>query len=330
MNRSITYFFRHPAGGFSIAKVSRIFVDHFAQVRKVRQLTLPFHNTGISAVFKNLVYTYRHRDRQGINHLTGDSHYIILALLGCRSVLTVHDMSMLDNQTSSLKYLFFKYAYFVLPLRFASRVVCISEATRRSVLRFTSRTDIEVIPDAVDTSIFHPSPKTFDTDCPRILMIGTGWNKNVEREIRALQGISCCLLIVGQLTPDINRALEETQARYEHFQNLSDEEIFGLYCQSDLVLFCSFYEGFGMPVIEANMTGRPVITSYIHPLIDVASDAACFVKHPDNVQEIRQAVLKVLGDSSYRDRLVENGRRNVERFLPSIVTDAYARVYDSL
>ncbi len=330
MNKQITYFFRHPSAGISIAKVSQVFVSRFVQTCQVRQITMPYHTTGLVSMLRNLLYARRHRDRKGINHLTGDYHYIMLAFIGCKSVITIHDTVMADNCQSLLKRLFFKYFYFVLPLKCAGRVVCISENTRRSLSRFTSRTDIEVIPDAIDTSIFHYSPKPFNAACPGILMIGTGWNKNVEREVRALEGMACRLTIVGGLTPAIRQALEETHADYENLVNLTDEEIFSLYCQSDIVLFCSLYEGFGMPILEANMAGRPVITSNRPPMSEVAANAACFVDNPCDILEIRKAVDKIVSDETYRTGLIEKGQENAKRFLPQTVVDAYTRVYDSL
>lgn len=329
MNSRITYFFRHPSAGVSIAKVSQVFVNYFKQTRRVCCYTVPYHTTGIISMFRNLLYVYRHRDREGINHLTGDYHYMVLALIGCRSVLTVHDTVMADNSQSWAKRLFFKYTYFVWPLKFVGRIVCISENTRRSLMRFTSRTDIVVIPDAIDTSIFSYSPKTFNAACPRILMIGTGWNKNVERELHALQGLSCRVTIVGKLTPAIRKAIEETKVDCENLTDLTDKEIYGLYCQSDMVLFCSLYEGFGMPILEANMAGRPVITSRIAPMPEVGGDAACYVENPRDIGQIREAIKKVTGDAAYRDNLIAKGRENAKRFLPSVIEDAYARVYDS-
>lgn len=329
MSSRITYFFRHPSAGFSIAKVSQVFVNHFKQICPVRCLTVPYHTTGIISMFRNLLYVRRHRDREGINHLTGDYHYMVLALTGCRSVLTVHDTVMADNSQSWAKRLFFKYTYFVWPLKFAGRIVCISENTRRSLMRFTSRTDIVVIPDAIDTTIFSYSPKSFNAACPHILMIGTGWNKNVERELRALQGLACRVTIVGKLTSSICKAIEETGVDCENLSDLTDKEIFNLYCQSDMVLFCSLYEGFGMPILEANMAGRPVITSRIAPMPEVGGNAACYVDDPHDIRQMREAVKKIIGDSAYRDDLIAKGRENAKRFLPSVIDEAYARVYDS-
>lgn len=329
MNSRITYFFRHPSAGFSIAKVSQVFVNHFKQICPVRCLTVPYHTTGIISMLRNLLYVRRHRDREGINHLTGDYHYMVLALIGCRSVLTVHDTVMADNSQSWAKRLFFKYTYFVWPLKFAGRIVCISENTRRSLMRFTSRTDIVVIPDAIDTTIFSYSPKSFNAACPHILMIGTGWNKNVESELRALQGLACRVTIVGKLTSSIRKAIEETGVDCENLFDLTDKEIFNLYCQSDMVLFCSLYEGFGMPILEANMAGRPVITSCIAPMPEVGGNAACYVDDPHDIRQIREAIKKVIGNAAYRDDLIAKGRENAKRFLPSVIDEAYARVYDS-
>ena len=326
----ITYFFRHPDGGFSIAKVSQIFVDAFMRTDDVSKVTMPFHVNGFLAIFRNMLFAYRHREREGLNHITGDCHYIVLSLLGCKSVLTIHDTVSYDNQHGFFRRLFFKWFYFKFPLMLADRVVCISDNTRRSVQRFTKRKDLDVIPDAIDDSIFHPQPKSLPAELPHFLIVGTGWNKNVEREVRALENIPCVIDIVGPVSLSISRALEETGAKYRQFKNLSDVEIYNLYVQSDIVLFCSVYEGFGMPVLEAQATGRPVITSRIEPLKGVAGSGACYVDHPESVEEIRKAILKLLSDKDYYGDLVAKGLKNVTRFMPSVVVSEYARVYKSL
>ena len=224
----ITFFFRHPDGGFSIAKVSQIFVDAFMRTDDVSKVTMPFHVNGFLAIFRNMLFAYRHREREGINHITGDCHYIVLSLLGCKSVLTIHDTVSYDNQHGFFRRWFFKWFYFKLPLMLADRVVCISDNTRRSVQRFTKRKDLDVIPDAIDDSIFHPQPKSLPAELPHFLIVGTGWNKNVEREVRALENIPCVIDIVGPVSLSISRALEGTGAKYRQFKTPSDVQLYNL------------------------------------------------------------------------------------------------------
>jgi glycosyltransferase involved in cell wall biosynthesis len=97
----------------------------------------------------------------------------------------------------------------------------------------------------------------------------------------------------------------------------------------DLLVFASTFEGFGLPIVEAQATGRPVVTSNIMSMPEVAGDAACLVD-PFNVSSIREGVLKVINDSDYRNALVKAGFENVKRFQPEQIARQYAELYHEL
>ncbi len=71
--------------------------------------------------------------------------------------------------------------------------------------------------------------------------------------------------------------LEECKIEYENFIDISNEELVKKFIECDMLLFASTYEGFGMPIVEANIVGRPVITSNILSMPEVAGDAAILV-----------------------------------------------------
>ncbi len=80
-----------------------------------------------------------------------------------------------------------------------------------------------------------------------------------------------------------------------------------------MLVFVSTYEGFGLPILEAQAMGRPVVTSNIMSMPEVAGDGACLVD-PCDVTILHQVLLRVINDSSYRNTLVRNGFENVKRF----------------
>jgi glycosyltransferase involved in cell wall biosynthesis len=264
--------------------------------------------------------------RADVKHITGDVHYLALFLRKSKSLLTIHDCYTL-YWNKGLARLFFKIFWFWLPVRRCRYVVAISEATKEEIIKFTGcdPDKIVVIPDFI-SHIYQPMPKAFNKDKPLLLHVGLAPNKNLERLIEAIDGIPCHLSIVGKLTAEHKQKLKQHRVEYSYVFNISDEEMLKKYQECDVLAFVSTYEGFGMPIIEANTVGRPVLTSNLSSMPYVAGDAACLVD-PYDVHAIREGLLKIIRDDAYREQLVAKGFENRRRFDPQVIADAYARLY---
>ncbi len=164
---------------------------------------------------------------------------------------------------------------------------------------------------------------------PKILQIGTGDNKNLVRLTEALKDIPCHLTIVGQLSEEQQKYLQQAGVEYTNKYNLSQEEIIDVYKACDIVSFVSLFEGFGMPIIEANTIERVVLTSNLSSMPEVAGDAALFVD-PYNVADIRRGLQELINNEELRTRLIDNGRRNRERFNPDVIAEQYYQIYRRL
>ena len=84
-----------------------------------------------------------------------------------------------------------------------------------------------------------------------------------------------------------------------------------------------------MPIIEANVVGRPVITSRVASMPEVAGNSACLVD-PYSVESIREGVIQVIKDEPYRKQLVENGFLNALRFRPEVIAAEHLEIYRQL
>ncbi len=324
----VAHFQRRPfSGQFSIERV-------FDSVRfalpagiECQVHTSPQYSQGIFPRLANIRAAAQcHAD---VNHITGDVHYLALGLEGRKTLLTIHDCVSLER-LRGLKRTVFRLCWYTLPIRRARVVTVVSDSVRQELLRHVNCAPqkIRVVHNCL-TNNFKPSPKPFNEREPSLLQIGTGKNKNLETVIRALSGVNCRLNIIGPLSTSQLALLREARVQYSNLAAASEAQVLQAYHESDLVLFASTYEGFGLPIIEANAIGRPVITSNILSMPEVAGDAACLVD-PFKEHEIREGVLRILKNQGYRNDLIACGFRNVRRFEPATIAAQYASIYDEL
>jgi glycosyltransferase involved in cell wall biosynthesis len=287
----------------------------------------PCFSKGILPRIRNMVDAAKHQSQ--INHITGDVHYLALTLDKRRTLLTIHDCASLER-LRGLSRAVFKFFWFTLPMRRAGLVTVISESTRRELLRHVhcDPAKIRVVYDCVGKD-FVPSPKPFNTAEPVILHLGTAANKNLERLAQALAELPCKLNIIGTLTAGQMKVLEQCKIRYSNTSRATDTELLKAFQGCDLVAFVSTYEGFGLPIIEANAIGRPVVTSNILSMPEVAGNAACFVD-PFDIASIRQGIVRVWHDATYRQDMVHEGFENAKRFNSAAIAAKYAAIYEQL
>lgn len=326
----ITYFHRHKKCGFSIYKVFNIIENQIKKNYSINEYFIPSPNSMPWDILRNSWYVYKHRNKKGINHISGHIHDAILGLVGCKTILTIHDTVFLDNAKNPIKR-FYKWLFWLyIPIKLADAVTCISKETKKHITQNININEnkITVIYNPVDPS-YQFIPKEFNTEKPVILHIGTGWNKNLERTIFALKGIPCHLRIIGTLSSFFLDLLKENNIEYSNICNLTDEEIKQEYINCDIVNFPSVYEGFGMPVIEGQQIGRIIITSNIEPIIDISGKAALLV-NPYDINDIRKAYLNIIGDKQLRDSLIQKGLNNVKRFEASFIAKQYMDLYNTL
>jgi glycosyltransferase involved in cell wall biosynthesis len=94
---------------------------------------------------------------------------------------------------------------------------------------------------------------------------------------------------------------------------VSEEEKWELLKHADVFVFPSLYEGFGIPILEAQSVGAPVLTSNTSSLPEVGGEGAVFVD-PWSAESIAEGIWRVLSDGVFRDGIIAKGSRNVERF----------------
>lgn len=259
-------------------------------------------------------------------HQTGDIHYAVLGVWNVPAILTIHDLRFID-EARGLKRLLFWLLWLYLPCLRAKRVTVISQFTKNRLLEICrlNPKKVRVIPNCVGSD-FVAMAKPWSTRRIRILLVGTTENKNLSRVCEAFAGMNLRLSILGRLSYLQKTGLEEFQHNYDEHTALNREEVVTLYQSCDLVVFVSTYEGFGMPILEAQAVGRPVLTSDISPMKEVAGEGALLVD-PFDVSAIRSGLVQLIEDAKLREDLVEKGFRNVANYSAESVAAQYADLY---
>lgn len=330
----IIYIFRTPSSEKSIERVFDPIMQYmqrqgnnvsksFAKGWKLWPLSMIYN------IIKYSICSYLNKET--IFHITGDIQYIACLMNPSNTILTIHDCVTLHNSNAPiwLKKFVYKYWY-EKPLKHLKKITCISDATYKDIISFFpwSQNKITVIPNAVGCN-FKFIPRDTYNENPIILHIGTRSNKNLERVIQALNKISCKLVIIGVLSKEQRALLKKYVINYKNRFNISDEEILEEYKKADIISFPSLFEGFGMPIIEGQTIGRPVLTSNREPMSSIAGENAMLVD-PESIESIRNGFLKLIRNKEYYNEIVKSGLINAKKYNIKIVTDNYLKIYKNI
>jgi glycosyltransferase involved in cell wall biosynthesis len=319
---------RKPTSGqHSIELLFRTIREHVERDVVCTVMQCPFVSRGLLRIAGNAIFALV-RQRQ-VNHITGDVHYLALLLSSSRTILTIHDANSVGRMRGWRRWIFLR-VWFRWPAARARIVTTISNESRRQLIEDVGlrQQKIVVVPNCISPA-FRLDRKPFPTTIPVVLHVGTKTNKNLIRLAEALRGIACRLEIVGRLTPGQFEALNGNDIDYGYSFDLSEEQLIDTYRRADLFAFVSTAEGFGLPILEAQAIGRPVVSSDISPMREIAGQGACLVD-PFSIESIRGGIQKVMSDAVYREQLVQAGSQNVERYRAAEVARSYAALYRAI
>jgi glycosyltransferase involved in cell wall biosynthesis len=328
MKRKVCFIYRKFADTPSIERVFSIVGAEFEENGiDILRAHLPYGN-GLAGTVANLLFFKP--PEADVYHITGHVNYIALRLPVDKTVLTVHDLGILRNRSGSRRSLI-KKLYFDWPFKRLKLISAISQATKNDILFYT-KTDPEkvtVVHDPVDPKMHSENGDRRAPVQLTLLVVGTAPHKNVKRVIEAIEGLPCKLLIVGSPNDELMKALRDAQIEHEFMIAKTDDEMREIYGRSDILVFCSTFEGFGLPIVEAQAMQIPVITSDLAPMNEVAGEGAILVD-PEKVGEIRNAVMTLIDDEVLRHKLIEKGRANIDRFQAPRIAREYLKLYEQL
>ncbi len=266
-------------------------------------------------------------------------HVQYTAPLFCKTplVVSVHDVSYLEHPEFFTKFraLQLKLTVKNTVLR-AARVLTPSEFSKTAIIRAYGIPDwkVVVVPNAVSTA-FRPMQRAaaahwvelkYQIPGPFVLMVGDlqprknhlGLIRAFEQVLRDHPHLPHNLVLVGKetwYTPVVRRAVQQSPIRDRIYFTgwVSDEDLRYFYAASDMLAFPSFYEGFGLPILEAMACGRAVACSNTSAMPEVAN-AAGLLFDPASDREIARAISDLLLDPELRVRMERMGAHRATMF----------------
>ena len=323
----ITYFFRKQSPSFhSIEELFFNIQTHLSKNIEYKNYFARYH-TGFIGRVKNIFNVRKNQNE--INHITGDINYISYLMKKSKTILTIHDIGSI-LKGNKIKIAILKLFWFTIPAKRVKYITVISEFTKKQVLENINikPEKIIVIPNCISTKLKYIH-RTFNVRSLIILQIGTKENKNLPRIVQAIKNIKCKLIIIGKLSDEQKQLLKINKIHYENYFNLEYSEIIKWYQKADILTFASTYEGFGVPIIEANACGTCVITSNLSPMKEVAENSALLV-NPYETNEIKNAIQEIINSQKLRENLIKNGLENAKKYHSVNIAKKYAKLYEKI
>ncbi len=274
--------------------------------------------------------------------------FVLPPLRRARSVLTVHDLAfLLSPECADAKLRDYLMAAVPRSVRSASFVVADSENTRNDVICLLGAAPerTAVVPGGVEPR-FHPANATVIADlrhrlglaAPFILSVGMmeprkNWQGLIQAYslARARHHLPHLLVLAGPRGWLWESILEERER--SPFRNdvlfmgfVADEDLPALYSAADVFAFPSFYEGFGLPPLEAMACGTPVVVSNTASLPEVVGDAGLQVP-PQDVDALAEALAQLVLDEPLRARLRQAALERAATFTWARAAERVLEVY---
>lgn len=265
-----------------------------------------------------------------------------------KSIVTIHDLIFLrfPDFYNSIDRKFYEWK-FKYSCREADKIISISEQTKHDIIHYYGIDDkkIEVIYQSCDPIFYSEKPfqernsikSKYGLPDEFILYIGSIIErKNLLSLVKALkktnQGIP--LVVIGKGKSYFQKVLSfikenkiEKQILFP--KNVIFDDFPAIYQQAKILVYPSFFEGFGIPIIEGLWSKTPVITSQGSCFSEAGGPSSVYIQ-PNNIDELSDAIINVMSDHVLREKMKKDGFNYVQRFHEEKVTKEVMNLYQQL
>lgn len=266
-----------------------------------------------------------------------------------RNVMTVHDMAFRSfNGAFTLKSKLWKNLIINLSIKKADRVLVVSDFTKSEVVRYFHKYNNKIETVHIGFNNFSNDNINFSNVRKGILEIGNSNyiftvntispRKNTDGIVKAFNNIKdkidANLVIAGKkgwLYEDVFKLVDEMgiNDRVIFTDEINEDELKYLYKNSNIFVYCSYYEGFGLPPLEAMSYGIPCVVSDKTSIPEIVGDAAKYA-NPYSIEDISEKMLQLINSEEEKIRIQEIGYERIKNFSWQKCAEDTIAVYKSL
>lgn len=325
-------------------KVDPKFIDYREPLR--------FTPSGLKSVFSSLWRMFWIKGdiiSQQLDVFHGLSNELPVGIdkVNVRKVVTIHDLIFMRYPSfykkADLNIYKKKFAY---ACSTADTVIAVSKQTKEDIQHFfgTSEEKIEVIGQDCDKQfLLKPNESAMKSvrlkyNLPENYIIAVGSIEERKNQLRVVEAFVSLglddveLVLIGKRTEYqtkiesyLNGHGGKAQVRFLNDADFNDFP--AVYSGAKMAVYCSLFEGFGIPVVEAFTTGVPLLTSEGGCFEEVAGEAALKVD-PRDVEAIANGMKTLLNDNEASESFVAKGFEHVKQFRAEVIAEKVMRVYE--
>lgn len=267
---------------------------------------------------------------------------------GIPSVFTVHDLIFMrfPQFYKKIDRMFYKF-FMVRGCRTATKIIAISQQTKSDLINLcgVDPKKIVVIYQSCNKQFYQRVDETQKSivrqkySLPDKFILAVGTIEQRKNQLAILEGLvkqklEIPLVILGKPTEYkmlLDDFIKENDIRKQiiFLHNTGTEELQTIYQMAEIMVYPSFFEGFGLPILEAQASGCPVITSNISSMPEAGGEGALYID-PANSAEIGRAIRNILTDSKLKEELIQKGTSHAMLFSDQLVAEKLMQLYQSL